>query len=166
MNMGKKVYVVVETWDDEYNNIRAVFTDEQAARDFVDSKEGDWGYYALDLDVEKPDIEMRLWRVSLDISGKRYGELNNTTQSLDYGYPRKENAFFFTHDKYTPFFVADVMADRKSKAMQAAKSMRDEVLANPDRFPDWQKIVSASTWYNIGARYDFNTGHKIEEDEK
>lgn len=161
--MGQTVYVVVETWDDNNDQIRAVFTDEKAAAAFVDSMEGDWSYYTLDLDVKKPDDSMRLWRVSLDVSDKIYGALNDTTQSYDYGYPRKENAFFFTHDKYTQLFIVDVMANRKSKAMQAAKSMRDKVLANPDRFPDWQKIVSVSTWYSIGARYDFNTGHKIEE---
>lgn len=162
--MVQKVYVVVETWDDNNDQIRAVFTDEKAAADFIDSKEGDWRYYIFDLDVEKPDVETRLWRVSLDVSGKRYGALNDTTQSLDYDYPRKENAFFFTHDKYTKLFIVDVMADRKSRAMRIAESMRDEVLANPDRFPDWQKVVSVSTWYSIGARYDFNTGHKIEEE--
>ena len=164
--MGQKVYVVVETWDENNDQIRAVFTDEKAAAAFVDSEEGDWSYYTLDLDAKKPDDSMRLWRVSLDVSDKIYGALNDTTQSYDYGYPRKENAFFFTRDKYTQLFVVDVMANRKSKAMQIAKNMRDAVLANPDRFPDWQKIVSTSTWYSIGARYDLNTGQKIEEDAK
>lgn len=162
--MGQKVYVVVETWDDNNDQIRAVFTDEKAAAAFVDSKEGDWGYYTLDLDVEKPDVETRLWRVSLDVSGKRYGALNDTTQSLDYGYPRKENAFFFTHDKYTQLFIVDVMANRRSKAIQTAKDMRDAVLNNPARFPNWKEIVREDCFYKVGARYNVNTGHKIEEE--
>lgn len=166
MNMEKKVYVVVETWDNDYNNVRAIFTDEQAARDFVDSQVGEWDFYNMDLDVEQPDNSMRLWRVSLDVSGKRYGALDDTTQSFDYGYPRKENAFFFTHDKYTQLFVVDVMANRKSKAMQMAKSMRDAVLNNPARFPNWKEIVREDYFYKVGARYDLNTGHKIEEETK
>lgn len=166
MNMGKKVYVVVETWDDDYDNVRAVFTDEQAARDFVDSQVGNWDFYDMDLDVEQPDDSMRLWRVSLSISDKIYASLDDTTTFYSYGYPQRVNAFFYAKEKSNEFFIVDVVTNRQSKAMQIAKDMRDAVLNNPERFPNWKEIVREGFFYKVGARYDLNTGQKIEEDAK
>ena len=99
MSMGQKVYIVTEAWDDEYDNVRAVFTDEQAARDFVDSKNEDWDFCDMDLDVEHPDDSMRLWRVRLSISETRYASFYDTTQFFSYGYPQRVNAFFYDKEK-------------------------------------------------------------------
>lgn len=166
MNMRKKVYVVVETWDDEYDNVRAVFTDEQAARDFVDSQPGNWDFFDMYLDVEQPDDSMRTWRVSLSISYKRYASLDDTTTFYSYGYNQRQNAFFYAKEKSNEFFIVDVVTNRQSKAMQIAKDMRDAVLNNPERFPNWKEIVREDYFYKVGARYDLNTGQKIEEDDK
>lgn len=166
MNMGKKVYVVVETWDNDYNNVRAIFTDEKAARDFVDSQVGNWDFYDMDLDVEQPDDSMRLWRVSLSISNKRYASLDDTTTFYSYGYNQRQNAFFYAKEKYNEFFIVDVVTNRQSKAMQIAKDMRYAVLNNPARFPNWKEIVREDCFYKVGARYNVNTGCKIEEDAK
>ena len=166
MNMGKKVYVVVEAWDNDCDNVRAIFTDEKAARDFVDSQVGDWDFYDMDLDVEQPDDSMRLWRVSLSISDKRYASLYDTITFYSYGYNQRQNAFFYAKEKYNEFFIVDVVTNRQSKAMQIAKDMRDAVLNNPERFPNWKEIVREDFFYKVGARYDLNTGHKIEEETK
>lgn len=164
--MGQKVYVVIETYDDGDDNVRAIFTDEQAASDFVDSQNGNWDYYDMYLDVGRPDDSMRIWRVRLSISNKRYASLYDTTTFYGYRYNQRQNAFFYVKEKYNEFFIVDVVANRQSKAMQIAKDMRDAVLNNPERFPNWKEIVREDYFYKVGARYDLNTGQKIEEDAK
>lgn len=167
INMGKKVYIVTEAWDEGNNeNIRAAFTNQKDAWEYTDSKRGDWNCYAIDLDVERPDDSMRLWRVSLNIRETRYASFYDTTRFFSYGYKLRVNAFFYAKEKYNEFFIIDVLTNRQSKAIQIAKDMRDAVMGNPDRFPNWKEIVREDYFYKVGARYNINTGHKIEEDAK
>ena len=156
--MGQKVYVVVESFDDDYDEqIRAAFTNKKDAEEYADSKQGDWNCYTLDLDVERPDDTMRIWSVEINM-----GYPNIMSQhDIDRFKPRR-NAFYTERSDSTPKLIIFVEANRESKAFEQASRMYKDIISNPEKYKGYSD-VHKRFYTSVGDLYDFATGHKIEE---
>lgn len=156
--MGQKVYVVVESFDDDYDEqIRAAFTNIKDAEEYADSKQGDWDCYTLDLDVERPDDTMRIWSVEINM-----GYPNIMRQhDIDRFKPRR-NAFYMERSDSTLKLIIFVEANRESKAFEQAYRMYKEIIVNPEKYKGYSD-VHPNFYTNVGDLYDFATGNKIEE---
>ena len=98
MSMGKKVYIIVELWDGGNDEqIRAAFTNQKDAKEYADSKQGDWDCYALDLDTEQPDDSMRVWSVEINM-----GYPNIMRQHYIDRFKPRRNAFYMEREDSTP----------------------------------------------------------------
>ena len=158
MSMEKKVYVVVETFNEgNDDNIRAAFTNRKDAEEYADSKQGDWNCYALDLDVERPDDSMRVWSVDIDIN--HYGIMRQ--HDVNFFLPRKD-AFYMEQGGNSRWLIIFVEANRESKAFEQAYEMYKKILGNPEKYKGYSD-VHPNFYTNVGDLYDFATGNKIEE---
>ena len=156
--MDKKVYVVVESFDDgNDDNIRAAFTNQKDAWDYADSKQGDWNCYALDLDVERPDNSMRIWSVEIDVS---YPEIMHQ-HDVSLFIPRKDT-FYMEQGGNSRWLIIFVEAKRESKAFEQASRMYKDIIGNPEKYKGYSDL-HAHFYNNVGDLYDFATGNKIEE---
>lgn len=156
--MGQKVYVVVESFDDDYDEqIRAAFTNKKDAEEYADSKQGDWNCYAIDLDIERPDDSMRVWSVEINM-----GYPNIMRQhDIDQFKPRR-NAFYMERADSTPKLIIFVEANRESKAFEQASEMYKKILGNPEKYKGYSD-VHKRFYTSVGDLFDFATGDKIEE---
>ena len=158
MSMEKKVYVVVETFNEgNDDNIRAAFTNRKDAEEYADSKQGDWNCYALDLDVERPDNSMRIWSVEIDVS---YPEIMHQ-HDVSFFIPRKDT-FYMEQGGNSRWLIIFVEANRESKAFEQAYEMYKKILGNPEKYKGYSD-VNTHFYINVGDLYDFATGNKIEE---
>lgn len=157
MNMGKKVYVVVETWDENNDQIRAVFTDEKSAADFVDSKQGAWDYYELGLDTEQPDDSMRLWSVEVNM---QYPDIMHQ-HDINWFIPKKDT-FYVEQGGNCRWLIIFVEANRESKAFEQASRMYKDIIGNPEKYKGYSDL-HARFYKNVGDLFDFETGNKLEE---
>lgn len=156
--MGQKVYVVVESFDDGYDEqIRAAFTNQKDAKEYADSKQGYWDYYDLDLDTEQPDDSMRVWSVEINM-----GYPNIMRQhDIDRFKPRR-NAFYMERSDSAQKLIIFVEANRESKAFEQAFRMYNDILGNPEKYKGYSD-VHKRFYTSVGDLYDFATGNKIEE---
>ena len=158
MSMGKKVYIVIEAWDEGNNeNIRAAFTNQKDAWEYTDSKRGDWNCYELDLDTEQPDDSMRIWSIEIDM---KYPEIMHQ-HDVNFFIPRKDT-FYMEQGGNSRWLIIFVEANRESKAFEQAYEMYKEILSNPEKYKGYSDL-HAHLYNNVGDLYDFATGDKIEE---
>ena len=158
MSMEKKVYVVVETFNEgNDDNIIAAFTNRKDAWDYADSKRGDWNCYALDLDVERPDDTMRIWSVEIDID---YPEIMRQ-HDVVFFIP-KNGTFYMEQEGNKRCIIIFVEANRESKAFEQAYEMYKKILSNPEKYKGYSDLHT-HFYNNVGDLYDFATGNKIEE---
>ena len=156
--MGKKVYVVVESFDDgNDDHIRAAFTNIKDAEEYADSKRGDWNCYALDLDVERPDDSMRIWSVEIDVE---YPDIMHQ-HDVSFFIPRKDT-FYMEQVGNSRWLIIFVEANRESKAFERASRMYKDIIGNPEKYKGYSDL-HAHFYNNVGDLYDFATGNKIEE---
>lgn len=156
--MGKKVYIVVESFDDgNDDHIRAAFTNQKKAWEYTDSKRGDWNCYELDLDTEQPDDSMRIWSVEIDIN---YPEIMRQ-HDVNFFIPRK-NTFYMERGAIKRWIVFFVEANRESKAFEQAREMYGVIMNNPEKYKGYSD-VHKRFYTNVGDLYDFATGNKLEE---
>ena len=158
MSMGKKVYIIVELWDGGNDEqIRAAFTNQKDAKEYADSKQGDWDCYALDLDTEQPDDSMRVWSVEINM-----GYPNIMRQHYIDRFKPRRNAFYMEREDSTPQLIIFVEANRESKAFEQASEMYKKILGNPEKYKGYSD-VHKRFYTNVGDLYDFATGNKIQE---
>ena len=158
MSMGKKVYIIVELWDGGNDEqIRAAFTNQKDAKEYADSKQGDWDCYALDLDTEQPDDSMRVWSVEINM-----GYPNIMRQHYIDRFKPRRNAFYMEREDSTPKLIIFVEANRESKAFEQAREMYGVIMNNPEKYKGYSD-VHKRFYTNVGDLYDFATGNKIEE---
>ena len=158
INMGKKVYIVTEAWDEGNNeNIRAAFTNQKDAWEYTDSKRGDWNCYDLDLDVERPDDSMRIWSVEIDVN---YPDIMHQ-HDVSFFIPRKDT-FYMEQGGNSRWLIIFVEANRESKAFEQASRMYKDIIGNPEKYKGYSDL-HAHFYNNVGDLYDFATGNKIEE---
>ena len=156
--MGKKVYVVVESFDDgNDDHIRAAFTNIKDAEEYADSKRGDWNCYALDLDVERPDDSMRIWSVEIDVE---YPDIMHQ-HDVSFFIPRKDT-FYMEQVGNSRWLIIFVEANRESKAFERASRMYKDIIGNPEKYKGYSDL-HAHFYNNVGDLYDFATGNKLEE---
>ena len=158
MSMDKKVYIIVELCDGGNDEqIRAAFTNQKDAKEYADSKQGDWDCYALDLDTEQPDDSMRVWSVEINM-----GYPNIMRQHYIDRFKPRRNAFYMEREDSTPKLIIFVEANRESKAFEQASEMYKKILSNPEKYKGYSD-VHPNFYTNVGDLYDFATGNKIEE---
>ena len=158
MSMGKKVYIIVELWDGGNDEqIRAAFTNQKDAKEYADSKQGDWDCYALDLDTEQPDDSMRVWSVEINM-----GYPNIMRQHYIDRFKPRRNAFYMEREGGTPKLIIFVEANRKSKAFEQASEMYKKILGNPEKYKGYSD-VHKRFYTGVGDLYDFATGNRLEE---
>lgn len=158
INMGKKVYIVIEAWDEGNDeNVRAAFTNQKDAEEYADSKQGDWYYYAIDLDVEQPDDSMRVWSVEINIDCPEIPHQHD----INYFIPRKDT-FYMEQGGNSRWLIIFVEANRESKAFEQASEMYKDIISNPEKYKGYSDL-HAHFYNNVGDLYDFATGNKIEE---
>ena len=156
--MDKKVYVVVESFDDGNDeNVRAAFTNQKDADEYTDSKQGDWYYYTIDLDAEQPNDSMRIWSIEINID---YPDVPNQND-VNWFKPKK-NTFYTKQEGSQLWIVFFVEANRKSKAFEQASEMCKKILGNPEKYKGYSD-VHKRFYTSVGDLYDFATGKKIEE---
>ena len=158
MSMGKKVYIIVELWDGGNDEqIRAAFTNQKDAKEYADSKQGDWDCYALDLDTEQPDDSMRVWSVEINM-----GYPNIMRQHYIDRFKPRRNAFYMEREDSTPKLIIFVEANRESKAFEQASEMYKKILGNPEKYKGYSD-VHKRFYTGVGDLFDFATCNKIEE---
>ena len=160
--MGQKVYVVVRVWDD-IESIKAVFSTHEAARAYMNSRPGEWDCYEMDLDVEKPDDSMKLWRVSImmEYNERSFIKPPTTDEHLSC-FELKENAFFFAdHEDLCKYFCVDVKAKTRSEAIDKGQEILETITNNMDRYSHCMHVRFIHFWHMGNHRYDFPTGNKI-----
>ena len=156
--MGNKVFIVVESFNDgNDDNVRAAFTREKKAEEYVDSKQGAWDYYELDLDTEQPDDSMRLWSVEVNM---KYPDIMHQ-HDINWFIPKK-NTFYVEQGGNSRWLIIFVEANRESKAFEQAYEMYKKILSNPEKYKGYSDL-HAHFYNNVGDLYDFATGNKIEE---
>ena len=156
--MGKKVYIVIEAWDEGNNeNVRAAFTREKKAEEYVDSKQGAWDYYELDLDTEQPDDSMRLWSVEVNM---KYPDIMHQ-HDINWFIPKKDTFYVEQEGKMTKLIIF-VEANRETSAFKKASKMSKKIIDNPAKYKGYSDL-HAHFYNNVGDLYDFATGNKIEE---
>ena len=158
MKKSKKIYIVIEAWDDGNDeNVRAAFTNQKDAKAYADSKQGNWYYYDIDLDVERPDNSMRVWSVEIDID---YPEI---MRQHDVVFFIPKNGTFYMEQKGNKrCIIIFVEANRESKAFEQASEMYKKILGNPEKYKGYFD-VHKRFYTNVGDLYDFATGNKIQE---
>ena len=156
--MGKKVYIVTEAWDEGNNeNVRAAFTREKKAEEYVDSKQGAWDYYELDLDTEQPDDSMRLWSVEVNM---KYPDIMHQ-HDINWFIPKKDTFYVEQEGKMTKLIIF-VEANRETSAFKKASKMSKKIIDNPEKYKGYSD-VHKRFYTNVGDLYDFATGNKLEE---
>ena len=156
--MEKKVYIVIESWDEGNNeNVRAAFTNQKDAQEYADSQQGDWDYYAIDLDVEQPDDSMRIWSIEINT-----GYPNITHQHDVNWFKPKKNTFYIEQEGSKQWLIFFVEANRESKAFEQAREMYGVIMNNPEKYKGYSD-VHKRFYTNVGDLYDFATGNKIQE---
>ena len=158
MKKSKKIYIVIEAWDDGNDeNVRAAFTNQKDAEEYADSKQGNWDCYALDLDTEQPDDSMRVWSVEINM-----GYPNIMRQHYIDRFKPRRNAFYMEREDSTPKLIIFVEANRESKAFEQAREMYGVIMNNPEKYKGYSD-VHKRFYTNVGDLYDFATGNKIQE---
>lgn len=155
--MGQKVYVVVETWDNNNDNVRAVFSTEAKAQDYVHSKQGDWDYYELCLDVEKPDDSIRLWSVEIRTKIPEMPDQHD----INWFKPRKD-AFYVEYDESDKYFIIFVEANRENIAFKEAINIYNKILKDPDKYKGCNNMHKVF-YCGYSDLYDINTGEILEK---
>ena len=156
--MGKKVYIVTESWDEGNNeNIRAAFTNQKKAWEYTDSKQGAWDYYSIDLDTEQPDDSMRLWSVEVNM---QYPYIMHQ-HDINWFIPKK-NTFYVEQEGNQRWIIFFVEANRESKAFEQAHEMYEVIMNNPEKYKGYSD-VHKRFYTSVGDLFDFATGDKIEE---
>ena len=157
--MGKKVYIVVESFDDgNDDHIRAAFTNQKKAWEYTDSKRGNWNCYELDLDTEQPDDSMRVWSVEINMD---YPDIPYQ-HDINWFIPQK-NTFYMEQEGKQRWIVIFVEANRESKAFEQAREMYKVIMNNPEKYEGYNSVHKYSYPTSIGRLYDFATGNKIGE---
>ena len=158
MSMGNKVFIVVESFNDGNDDcVRAAFTREKKAKEYVDSKQGAWDYYELDLDTEQPDDSMRLWSVEVNM---KYPDIMHQ-HDINWFIPKK-NTFYVEQEGKMTKLIIFVEANRETSAFKKASKMSKKIIDNPEKYKGYSD-VHKRFYTNVGDLYDFATGNKIEE---
>ena len=156
--MENKVYIVIEAWDEGNDeNVRAAFTNQKDAQEYTDSKQGDWYYYAIDLDAEQPDDSMRIWSIEINIGCPDVPHQNDVNW-----FKPKKNTFYTKQEGSQLWIIFFVEANRESKAFEQASEMCKKILGNPEKYKGYSD-VHKRFYTSVGDLYDFATGKKIEE---
>ena len=159
MKKSKKIYIVIEAWDDGNDeNVRAAFTNQKDAEEYTDSKQGDWYYYTIDLDAEQPDDSMRIWSVEINIDYPDVPHQNDVNW-----FKPKKNTFYTKQEGSQLWIVFFVEANRESKAFEQAREMYEVIMNNPEKYEGYDNVRRHSYLTIIGDLFDFATGNKIEE---
>ena len=157
--MEEKVYIVIESWDEGNNeNVRAAFTNQKDAQEYADSQQGDWNYYAIDLDKKQPDNSMRIWSIEINT-----GYPNISHQHDVNWFKPKKNTFYMEQEGSQLWIVFFVEANRESKAFEQAREMYGVIMNNPDKYEGYDNVHRHSYLTGIGDLFDFETGNKLEE---
>lgn len=156
--MEKKVYIVIESWDEGNNeNVRAAFTNQKDAQEYADSQQGDWDYYELDLDKEQPDNSMRIWSIEIN-TGYPIPHQHDVNW-----FKLKKNTFYMEQEGSQLWIVFFVEANRESKAFEQAREMYGVIMNNPDKYEGYDNVHRHPYLTGIGDLFDFETGNKLEE---
>lgn len=156
--MGKKVYVVVESFNDGNDDcIIAAFTKEKKAEEYIDSKQGAWDYYELDLDTEQPDDSMRVWSVEINIDCPEIPHQHD----INYFIPRKDTFYMEQEGNMTKLIIF-VEANRETSAFKKASKICKKIIDNPEKYKGYSD-VHKRFYTSVGDLFDFATGNKIEE---
>ena len=156
--MGNKVFIVVESFNDGNDDcVRAAFTREKKAEEYVDSKQGAWDYYELDLDTEQPDDSMRLWSVEVNM---KYPDIMHQ-HDINWFIPKK-NTFYVEQEGNMMHLIIFVEANRETSAFKKASKMSKKIIDNPEKYKGYSD-THTRLFTGVGDLYDFATGDKIEE---